>query len=225
MTRVERLGDAALLVTLGDELDLALNARALRLADALDAMRGSLPGLGAAVPGHAAVLVPFDPDVADETAVRGAIAAAEASAGVGWLRTNDDRSGAASSVLHRIPVRYGGADGPDLEDVASATGLTPDEVVALHAGVEHRVLVLGFLPGFAYLGGLPAVLELPRRQVPRLRVPAGSVAIAGQQTGIYPFASPGGWHCIGRADAVLWDPGADPPALLAQGDRVRFVPV
>ncbi|CAN5664833.1 hypothetical protein BH23CHL8_BH23CHL8_25590 [soil metagenome] len=120
-------------------------------------------------------------------------------------------------------MRYGGPDGPDLEAVARATGLTSDRVIELHAGTGYRVLMLGFAPGFAYLGTLPAGLELPRRPEPRLRVPAGSVAIAGRRTAVYPFATPGGWHLLGRTDATLWDPTSDPPHRLRPGDRVRFV--
>ncbi len=216
--RIDPVGDAALLVTLGDTLDLAVNARAARLASVLDGRHIAIPGLGAPVPGHASVLVPFDPEVADEPTIRAAVAAAldEIMATRGRV--------AARGVLHEIPVTYGGVDGPDLADVASATGLTERDVVRLHAGAEHHVLVLGFVPGFAYLGGLPAALELHRRAEPRVRVPAGSVAISGRQTGMYPFATPGGWHVIGRTAVRLWDPAADPPALLAPGDLVRFVP-
>jgi KipI family sensor histidine kinase inhibitor len=122
-----------------------------------------------------------------------------------------------------IPVRYGGDDGPDLEGVAGRLGLASDAVVALHAGTTYRVFMLGFAPGFAYLGTLPAELSLPRRTEPRPSVPAGSVAIAARQTGVYPVATPGGWHLIGRTEVTLWDPSAEPPARLAPGDRVRFV--
>jgi KipI family sensor histidine kinase inhibitor len=219
--RVDLVGDAALLVTLGETLDLEVNARAIGLAMRLDARRVTIPGLRRAVPGHASVLVPFDPEVAAEPEIRAAVAAALGDPGTAADAVAD--AVAANGILHEIPVAYGGADGPDLAAVAAATGLGERDVVRLHAGAEHRVLVLGFVPGFAYLGGLPAALELPRRAEPRIRVPAGSVAIAGRQTGIYPFATPGGWHVIGRTEAWLWDPAADPPARFAPGDRVRFV--
>jgi inhibitor of KinA len=212
--RIDPLGDAALLVTLGEALDAVVNARAGALAAALAAE--GISGLGRPVPGHASVLVPFEPDLVAEAAVRAAVKRC-------WTTTNgavgtDDARGR----LLVIPVRYGGDDGPDLEAVAAATGLSERDVVRLHAGVEYRVLVLGFVPGYPYLGLLPAELELKRRAVPRVRVPAGSVAISGRQSGIYPFDGPGGWHLIGRTDVSLWDPAADPPALLAPGDRVRF---
>jgi len=121
-----------------------------------------------------------------------------------------------------IPVCY---DGPDLEEVAAGVGLTADEVIALHSGADYTVAAVGFSPGFPYLSGLPDRLNVPRRQTPRLAVPAGSVAIAGGQAGIYPFTSPGGWHVLGRTGATLFDPALSPPALLSPGDRVRFVPV
>jgi KipI family sensor histidine kinase inhibitor len=123
-----------------------------------------------------------------------------------------------------IPVIYGGEDGPDLETVAEHTGKSVSEVIVEHSQVIYTVTALGFSPGFPYLTGLPASLQLPRHRTPRVTVPAGSVAIAGKQAGIYPTASPAGWHILGRTDVVLFDPAATPPTLLKAGDRVRFVP-
>lgn len=120
-----------------------------------------------------------------------------------------------------VSVRY---DGPDLAAVAAAVGLAEDVVVARHSGADYRAAFCGFSPGFAYLTGLPAELQLPRRASPRTRVPAGSVAIASQYSAVYPRPSPGGWHLLGTTDAALFDPRADPPALIQPGDRVRFVP-
>src|SRR4029079_7448138 len=111
-----------------------------------------------------------------------------------------------------------------LEEVAKRTGLTTEEVIAIHASTTYRVLVIGFVPGFAYLGQLDLGLALPRRESPRKRVPAGSVAIAEAQTGIYPSPTPGGWHLIGTTDVRMFDPGRKKPALLSAGDRVRFAP-
>ena len=122
-----------------------------------------------------------------------------------------------------IPVRYGGEDGPDLADVATHTGLTAQEVVRRHAAVDYIVYFLGFLPGFAFMGGLPPELATPRRAEPRTAVPARSVGIGGEQTGIYPLVSPGGWQLIGRTSLELFDPKNEPPTLLRPGDRVRFV--
>lgn len=125
-------------------------------------------------------------------------------------------------TLHEIPVRY---DGADLDDVARACGLTVEAVVAVHTSVDYRVAFLGFSRGFPYLAGLPVELQLPRRPTPRTRVPAGSVAIARDQCGIYPAASPGGWHLLGTTDRRLFDPSAQPPTPLSPGDLVRFVVV
>jgi KipI family sensor histidine kinase inhibitor len=121
-----------------------------------------------------------------------------------------------------LPVRY---DGPDLTDVAAHWGVSPEEVARIHAGTEFTVAFCGFAPGFGYLTGLPARYDVPRRATPRTAVPAGSVALAGPYTGVYPRSSPGGWHLIGTTDAVLWDHTRVPAALLSPGARVRFVPM
>ena len=120
-------------------------------------------------------------------------------------------------------MRYGGEDGPDLEAVAELVGLTPAHVVEIHSSVLYRAYMLGFSPGFAYLGVLPPELEVPRLGTPRQRVPSGSVAIAGRQTAVYPQATPGGWQLIGRTEAELWNPSREQPALIRAGDTVRFV--
>lgn len=214
--RIERAGDAALLAFVGDEIDADLNAWVHRAADEVRRQRATMPALGAPVPGYASLLLPFDPEGCSEDAARGLLRAT-------LQRTAGGPPPASTSPIE-IAVRYGGADGPDLAEVAARTGLTAADVVAAHAGTVYRVFLVGFVPGFPYLGVLPEELALPRRGTPRLRVPAGSVAIAGRQTGIYPAATPGGWLLIGRTDARVWDPRRDPPALLAPGERVRFVP-
>jgi inhibitor of KinA len=124
-----------------------------------------------------------------------------------------------------LPVCYGGEFGPDLGEVAGHCGLSEPEVIARHSGAEYRVYMLGFAPGFAYLGGLDPAIAAPRRQTPRLKVPAGSVGIAGLQTGIYPLETPGGWQIIGRSPQRLFRPGQEEPCLLKPGDRLRFVPI
>lgn len=126
--------------------------------------------------------------------------------------------------LHEIAVAYGGAGGPDLDALARQAGLDEAAYIRLHAGVEYTVAFLGFQPGFPYLRGLPEALQVPRRSSPRARVAAGSVAVGGAYTGIYPASGPGGWHLIGRAAVSLFDPCRASPALLRAGDRVRFVP-
>lgn len=180
----------------------------------MDRLRADQAAVGAPVPTASSVLVPFDPIATDAERVTDLLVA---------MRASDDAA-PRTPVLHRIAVRYGGDDGPDLGAVADALGVTAADVVDMHAGTEVEVLFLGFAPGFAYLGMLPKGLELPRRATPRTRVAAGSVAIAGPMTAIYPHASPGGWHVLGRTDRRLFDPSASPPALLRPGDRVRFEP-
>jgi KipI family sensor histidine kinase inhibitor len=216
--RIERFGEAALLVVLGDRVDAAINDRVHRLAARMSVRAAHIGGLGPPIPAYASVLIPFDPLVLEEAAVRDVIAVAlDAAAGPSMMA---DRAGVIS-----VPVRYGGPDGPDLAEVAARTGRSEADVVRLHAAVEYRVFCVGFVPGFPYLGLVPKELALPRRATPRLHVPAGSVAIAGRQTGIYPADTPGGWHLIGRTDLPAWDPRREPPALLEPGARVRFVPV
>jgi KipI family sensor histidine kinase inhibitor len=204
MPDIEPLGDRALTIRLGDRMDAGLAALARGLAARL---RG-ISGVREAVPGYATVTVFYDADYASmRSAVEPVIATATAEP--------------AAGPEHVIPVRY---DGPDLQDVAERTGMTVARVVELHHSRVYTVYLIGFVPGFAYLGELDPALELPRRDQPRTRVPAGSVAIAGRQTGIYPLQTAGGWHLIGQTGTPMFDPLANPPAALAAGDRVRFVP-
>ncbi len=203
--RTHPLGDAALLAELGTRLDTALNTRAIALANALKRRRD----VRQAVAGYASVTVHFDPDQTTHDALSAAI-----------QRLASKRPPMAEpGRLHRIPVVY---DGPDLEAVAAVLGLIPAQIAEIHSKPIYRVFLVGFVPGWAYLGPLPEELELPRRHVPRTQVPAGSVAIAGRQSGIYPLPTPGGWHLIGRTSVKLFLPDADPPCLFRAGDRVKF---
>jgi len=204
MIEIEPLGDRALTVRLGDTMDLALAALARGLASRLR----SVSGVRESVSGYNTVTVFYDGDYAS---IRASIEP------IMELSTAETNAG----TEHVIPVRY---DGPDLDEVAKRTGLTASEVVERHSGRLYTVYMIGFVPGWAYLGDLDPALELPRRDEPRTRVPAGSVAIAGRQTGVYPLDTPGGWHLIGHTSAPMFDPMASPPATLAAGDRVRFVP-
>jgi len=220
--KLAALGDSAVLVTLGETLDVATVGNAQSLAAALEA--DPLPGFLECVAANASVTVYYDP----VRVVRGS-GAASFERLCGWIQ---DKGSAAArhvrEVVERrvvIPVCYGGEGGPDLAAVAAAHGLTADAVVALHSGAEYFVSAVGFMPGFPYLGGLPDALRTPRRPTPRTRVPAGSVAIGGAQTGIYPFESPGGWNLIGRTPLRLFKPEGRPPTLLQAGDRVRFRPI
>ena len=203
--RIHPLGDTALLAELGTRLDTALNTRAIGLASALKKRRD----VRQAVAGYASVTVHFDPDLATHESLGAAIKR---------LAAKRPRE-AIPGRLHRIPVVY---DGPDLNDVARALDLSIEAVVAAHTRPIYRVFLVGFVPGWAYLGPLPEELELPRRAVPRTQVPPGAVAIAGRQTGIYPLAVPGGWHLIGSSSVKLFLPDSDPPCLFRAGDRVKF---
>jgi KipI family sensor histidine kinase inhibitor len=221
-TRIVPFGERAWLLDLGDVIDEAVNARVIAIAAAIeDRRRAGVEGLERPVVAYASLLLAFDPSrIAADDARRLLVDAADAvETAVGWAR----EPAALERPPVEIPVHYGGLDGPDLGEVANRLGLAPDAVVRLHSGTTYRVFMLGFAPGFAYLGTLPAELSLPRRAEPRTSVPAGSVAIAARQTAVYPVATPGGWHLIGRTDAILWDPSSDSPARLAPGDHVRFV--
>lgn len=206
--RIEPLGDAAAFVELGRRLDTALNTRALRLAAALRGRRGVVEAMGA----YASVTVHYDPNLISFPGLQKLIA--------GLLR---ERAGPpVQGRLHRVPVRY---DGPDLAAVAQALEMPEVEVARRHAAPIYRAFMGGFVPGWVYLGPLPAPLQLPRRAEPRTQVPAGSVAIAAAQTGIYPLPSPGGWHLIGSTKLKTFLPESDPPLLIRPGDRVKFFPL
>jgi KipI family sensor histidine kinase inhibitor len=214
-------GEEAVLVTFGNRVDVALSRRVRRLeAAVVDAAERGIP-FGVPVPAYASLLIPFNLERLDGEEARREVAALMGRLGV----ADGPEPPTAPGRLVEVPTRYGGEDGPDLADVADAAGLTPDQVVELHASRAYDVFMLGFAPGFAYLGVLPEAIVVPRRVTPRPRVPAGTVAIAEQQTAIYPVESPGGWNLIGRTDVRPWDAGRDPVALIAPGDRVRFVPV
>jgi len=216
--RCRPLGDSALLVDLAAAADPVTARRAQVVCARLRA--SPLPGVLECIPAFVTVCVHYDPLVLAGEDGRVRLEAWIAAA----LPAPD---GALAAVPRRevtLRVRYGGEDGPDLESVATALGITAEAVVGLHSGASYTVGAVGFSPGFPYLLGLPPQLTLPRRATPRASVPAGSVAIAAGQAGIYPQSTPGGWHLLGRTDAVLFAPDRDPPALLAVGDRVRFEP-
>jgi inhibitor of KinA len=203
--RIHPLGDTALLAELGTRLDTALNTRAIALAAALKKRRD----VRQAMAGYASVTVHFDPDATTHDALGAAI-----------KRLAAKRPPMAEpGRLHRIPVVY---DGPDMDAIAARLQLTSARIVEIHTRPIYRVFLVGFVPGWGYMGPLPEELQLPRRHVPRTQVPAGSVAIAGRQTGIYPLPSPGGWHLIGRTSVKLFLPDSDPPCLFRAGDRVKF---
>jgi inhibitor of KinA len=207
-------GDSAVIVELEDRIDARVNAKATRIADA--AARARIPGVRDVVPTYRTVAVYFDPLRTDYAALTALL---EREGG------RDSRDEVEPSEPTMVPVCYGGASGPDLADVAKFAGMSEAEAIALHAGETYRVYMLGFVPGFAYMGTVDRRIAAPRHAVPRTRVPAGSVGIAGLQTGIYPVDTPGGWQLIGRTPLQMFDPERPRPSLFKAGDRVRFQPI
>ena len=210
MWRLAPAGDRALLVTVGTVIDPALLGEVLALDRALQDRRPT--GLLSTVASYASLLCHFDPAVTRADRLEETIRQLEGTV----------EAAIPSGAVVDVATRY---DGPDLPEVALKTELTPAGVVERHAGREYLVYCVGFAPGFTYCGALPEEIAVPRLASPRLRVPAGSVGIAGQQTGIYGVESPGGWNLIGRTAMRLFDPAADPPARFKPGDRLRFVPI
>lgn len=207
-------GDAALVVEFGDTIDPAINRRVRELLLAVE--RDQPVGLRDLVPTYRSLLVSYDPlrTTFDEIQRR-----------VAMLASGDVASTAPPPRLVEIPTCYGGDFGPDLEVVASHNAITRDEVIAIHSGRDYLVYMMGFSPGFTYLGGMSERIATPRLKTPRTAIPAGSVGIAQQQTGIYPVESPGGWQLIGRTPVSLFDPDRHPPVLVEAGDFIRFVPI
>ncbi len=208
-------GDAAFLVQFEQRIDPAINARAIALAAALRQL--TMGGIRDVVEAYASVTVHVDPLRADMGALRDAVARLAGGTSEGHA-TPPRRE-------HRLPVCYGGVYGPDLAEVARFGRCAGEEVIARHQGAVYRVYMLGFQPGFAYLGTVDARIAAPRRATPRVQVPARTVGIAGRQTGVYPAASPGGWQLIGRIPLRLFNPVDSDPFRLHAGDLVRFEPI
>ena len=213
---IERLGEDAVLLRFGDVIAPEVNARVHAASRHIEQRRPAW--LLEVVPAYSTLVLVLDPAAF-------AICDAQADA-IEWLNRETFASDSADAAREiEIAVHYGGSDGPDLLEVARDAGLDSEDLIARHAAVRYTVGMLGFAPGFPYLMGLDPTLAVPRLATPRTHVDAGSVGIGGAQTGIYPQAGPGGWRIIGRTRQVLFDAMRDPPALLAPGDHVRFVPV
>lgn len=212
--RLRIAGDCGLLVEYGDEIDPDVN-RKVRSMTLL--MKSEPPaGIIETVPSYRSILVRYDPSITTPDRLLAAVAGLE------------ERSAQIEIPPPRvieIPVCYGGELGPDIEHVAAVNGLSVAEVVERHARPEYLIYMVGFTPGFPFLGGLDTELHTPRLETPRKLVPAGSVGIANGQTGVYPIASPGGWQLIGRTPLRLFAPERDKPFLYRAGDRIRFVPI
>jgi len=205
------MGDRSLLVELGETIAPDVNRRVQELM--LQLQQARLPGVREFAPGYRSLLVVFDPLT---------ISPAELKARITEVAGRPGSAGLPQAKLLTVPVFYGGEYGPDLEGVAGHLGISTDEVIRLHTETMYRVYMIGFTPGYPYMGELPAALAVPRRSTPRTRVPKGSVGIAQRQTGIYSVESPGGWQIIGWTPIELFDPTRQLPSLLEMGDRVKF---
>jgi inhibitor of KinA len=210
MTRFRYASDQSLMVYLGDQINLDTHHRVLKLLRLLEAE--PIPGVRNLHPAYTSILIVFDPLAQEHKNIEHIVAA--------YLDRLDDVNLPDPRTVE-IPVIY---DGPDLSDVAKIHSMTTDRVVEIHSQTTYLVYFVGFVPGFAYLGGLPAELATPRLEAPRTRVPKGSVAIGGTQTGIYPFETPGGWRIIGKTPIEIFDPESAELSRLRIGDQVRFRP-
>jgi inhibitor of KinA len=207
-------GDRAIFIELGDSIDPNVNQRVRNLKLAIE--KASIPGVVELVPAYRSLLVYFEPRQISTLDFREAI---------GDLLQSLTSSELPKRRLIKIPVTYGGEFGPDLELVASHSNLSAAEVVRIHSSARYLIYMIGFMPGFPYLGGMSPDIATPRKTTPRLKIPAGSVGIAGNQTGIYPAESPGGWQIIGRIPLELFHPTREPPSILQAGDYLAFVSV
>lgn len=209
------LGDTALVVTFGDEISSEIHRKVLELAMYLD----SAPPVGMIeyIPAFTTVTLLYNPLVRSYDEFAGSVRDA--------LRRTPSGEPASRREPVEIPVCYGNELGPDLEFVADHNQLRTDDVIEIHSSATYIVYMIGFAPGFPYLGGMSSQIAAPRLDVPRAQVPAGSVGIAGRQTGVYPIATPGGWRLIGRSPERLFDPDARRPSHLEAGDEVRFTPI
>ncbi len=207
-------GDRAIMIELGNAVDEETNSLVIALDLALAGL--NIPGIVEMVPTYRSLLVMFDPAVLSRETLRERVLSCwppDTGRGKGYRRWT-------------LPVRYGGDEGQDLELVAEMHGLSPEDIIRLHTGAEYRVYMIGFAPGFAYLGGLPEALHTSRRVDPRERVPAGSIAVGGKQAAVFPpMELPSGWHMLGRTPVKTYDPARPEPFLLAPGDRVVFDPI
>lgn len=207
-------GDRALAVELGDDIAPDTNAAVRDLFVALE--DNPIPGVIDLIPSYRSILLNYDPLTLDYAALKDKLTTLLQSVSAGQP---------ATPRCVQIPVLYGGDGGPDLDHVANHNSLSTDDVIAIHSKPQYLVYMLGFSPGFPYLGGMDERIETPRLDTPRTIIPAGSVGIAEKQTGVYPTASPGGWQLIGLTPLHFFDPNADPPSLLEPGDLIRFIPI
>jgi KipI family sensor histidine kinase inhibitor len=207
-------GDKALVVELGDSITPEINRKVRDLLAAIE--NQGIPGLVDLVPSYRSLLVYYDPLCLSLPELEELLSA---------LEQNLDQADLKAPRVVEIPTLYGGEYGPDIGQVAKHNGLALEEVIRIHSGAEYLVYMMGFTPGFPYMGGMSERIATPRLQTPRTAIPAGSVGIAEQQTGVYPIESPGGWQLIGRTPVQLFDPQREPPVVVTVGDYIRFAPI
>lgn len=221
---IKPLGDSALIVQLGDGVDPLIHERAQNLTDLLNLHQFN--GFIEAVPAYNNVTVYYNPFIVYQTSYKtGKTSFQKVSAYINELIMRSPHKNHSKENIVKIPVLYGGEEGPDLEYVANYHNLTPEEVIHIHSSQDYLVYMLGFAPGFPFLGGVDPRVATPRKETPRQAIAPGSVGIAGEQTGVYPLETPGGWQIIGRTPRKLFLPEQSPPTLLQPGDKIRFVPI
>lgn len=207
-------GDSAITVEFGNKIHPEINQKIRALSLTLD--QKGWKGIRELVPTYRSLMIHYDPEILSYSAL---------TAQITHLLQGLEQVELPPSRVLEIPVLYGGEAGPDIAFVGSHNGKTPEEVIKLHTDPEYLIYMLGFTPGFSYLGGLSEEIATPRLETPRVKIPAGSVGIAGSQTGIYPIDSPGGWQLIGRTPVKLYDPNRPVPILLQAGDYIQFYPI
>ena len=208
------MGDSAIQIEFGQEITPAINAQITAFVELIKNQK--IEGIIDMIPAFCTLLINYDPRI---------IVYKELLTRLQELAKLDIQIQNLSSKAFEIPVIYGGEYGPDLENVAKLAGLLEEEVIAIHSRPDYLIYMLGFMPGFPYLGGLDARIHTPRLDNPRLKIPSGSVGIGGEQTGIYPLESPGGWQLLGRTPVKIYEPSREVPILFNAGDYIRFVPI
>ena len=209
-------GDMALSVDFGNVISEEINDQVMHLKHALQDEK--ISGVLELLPSYRALLVRYDPMQ---------VSFAQLSAKIETLQNQKQEAGkkVQKKIIRLIPCCYGGELGEDLKGMEEITGLSEQEIISIHSGTDYKIYMLGFLPGFVYLGGMDERIAAPRLDTPRVAIPAGSVGIGGKQTGVYPIASPGGWRLIGSTPVKFYDPQAKQPILCSAGEYIRFIPI
>jgi len=207
-------GDSAIIIKAGNEISVEINRTIKTLLARIE--KENIAGITDFIPSYNELMICYNPAITSLEKLKAKIVALEADI---------ENSKLSESNTKEVPVLYGGDYGPDLEDVAKHNNLSPEDVIRIHSSAEYLVYMLGFTPGFCYLGGMDQRIAMPRKETPRLKIPEGAVGIADQQTGIYPIESPGGWQLIGQTPLKLFDAHRKPEFLFNMGDTLRFIPV